>query len=728
MAGDVQSAVLTKRMKANKPKTAENNDLDRKVDTAKTASLETFREREEGTTLTSDQGIPIPHTDDSLHAGLRGSTLLEDFHFREKMTRFDHERIPERVVHARGAGFHGIFELSDPLTDLTVAKVLTDTSKPTPVFVRFSTVGGSRGSSDLARDVRGFAVKFYTDEGNWDLVGNNIPVFFIQDGIKFPDLIHAVKPEPQNEIPQAATAHDTFWDFISLVPEAAHMVMWIMSDRSLPRSLRTMEGFGVHSFRLVDKQGKTNLVKFHWKPAAGVHSVVWDEAQKISGKDPDFHRRDLWEAIERGDYPEWELGVQVIPEADVLKYGFDLLDATKLLPEELVPVRKIGKMTLNRNTDDYFAETEQVAFCTANLVPGIDVTEDPLLQARHFSYLDTQLTRLGGPNFAQIPINRPLAPVHNHQQDGFSNHSVKASSARYHPNSVGGGCPFLAGSLGTPTQGFVSAAVPVQGFKTRDRSETFDNHFSQARMFLHSMSVPERQHMVEALHFELGKVERKEIRARMVGLLERVDPQFAQEVAAGIGVTKSEQTPPVVAGKDAKPPIDRSPALSQANQPKGIKGRKVAVLVADGFAGADLAHLKTALEAQGATFDVVAADLNPKKPDHGAAVEPNKSFLTSASVFYDAVFVPGGAASVTALRKAGDPIHFVLEAFKHCKTIGGGAEGGDFVRDMVAMFGAAPDDTGIIVGPSNTQLADDFATAMAQHRHWDRATKDLAPA
>src|ERR1043165_2635832 len=412
----------------------------------KQEQLEDYRAFHDGTTLTTDQGVAIPHTDDSLRAGLRGPSLLEDFHLREKITRFDHERIPERVVHARGSAAHGFFRVYESLADLTCADFLCGPDVKTPVFVRFSTVVGSRGSADTVRDVRGFATKFYTSEGNFDLVGNNIPVFFIQDGIKFPDIVHAVKPEPANEIPQAQSAHDSFWDFVSLVPESAHMVMWVMSDRAIPRSFRMMEGFGVHTFRMIAANGTSRLVKFHWKPLLGAHSLVWDEAQKLAGKDPDFHRRDLWNAIETGAYPEFELGVQVMQEGDELKYGFDLLDATKLVPEELVPVRRIGKMVLDRNPQNFFAETEQIAFHLGNLVPGIEVTHDPLLQARLFSYLDTQLTRLGGPNFAEIPINRPLAAVANHQQDGFHRDTINTNNANYHPNSIGSGCPFLAGT------------------------------------------------------------------------------------------------------------------------------------------------------------------------------------------------------------------------------------------------------------------------------------------
>ncbi|MEO6208092.1 MAG: catalase, partial [Candidatus Limnocylindrales bacterium] len=443
-----------------------------------------------GTRLTTNQGVAISDDQNTLKAGDRGPSLLEDFHFREKITHFDHERIPERIVHARGAGAHGVFRVYESLERYTSAGFLTDPRRETPVFVRFSTVAGSRGSTDLARDVRGFAVKFYTEEGNFDLVGNNMPVFFIQDAIKFPDLIHAVKPEPHNEIPQAASAHDTFWDFISLMPESMHMVMWVMSDRAIPRSLRMMEGFGVHTFRLVDARGISRFVKFHWKPLLGVHSVAWDEAQQISGKDPDFHRRDLWEAIEGGDFPEWELGLQIVEEKDEFAFGFDLLDPTKLIPEELVPVQRVGRLTLNRNPDNFFAETEQVAMHIGNVVPGIDFSNDPLLQGRLFSYTDTQLIRLGGPNFHEIPINRPIAPAHNNQRDGHMRQDIDRGRVSYSPNSLGGDAPEqVAAAAG----GFVTVPEPTVGIKIRARGSSFFDHYSQARMFFLSQSQPERQ-------------------------------------------------------------------------------------------------------------------------------------------------------------------------------------------------------------------------------------------
>src|SRR5689334_3231750 len=495
---------------------------------AKIEDLAKNMEESAGEFLTSDQGIRINDNQNSLKAGNRGPSLLEDFLLREKITHFDHERIPERVVHARGSGAHGYFQVYESMAQYTKAGFLQDPSVRTPVFVRFSTVAGSRGSTDLARDVRGFAVKFYTQEGNFDLVGNNMPVFFIQDALKFPDVVHAVKPEPHNEIPQAASAHDTFWDFISLFPESMHMIMWLMSDRAIPRSFRMMEGFGVHTFRFINEAGKARFVKFHWKPLLGLHAVVWDEAQKISGKDPDFHRRDLWEAIENGDYPEWELGVQIVEEKDEHKFDFDLLDPTKLIPEELVPVQRIGKLTLNRNPDNFFAETEQVAFHIGNIVPGIDFTNDPLLQGRLFSYLDTQLTRLGGPNFHEIPINRPVVPIHNNNRDGHMRQTINKGQTSYDPNTIANGCPFQAKAA---EGGFTSYVERIDAKKIRARSASFFDHFSQATLFFNSMSQPEKNHIADALSFELGKVQTVAIRERMLITLSQVDKGLAAQVA-----------------------------------------------------------------------------------------------------------------------------------------------------------------------------------------------------
>lgn len=693
--------------------------------------LELFRQREPQPSYTTDQGIPISHTDDSLTAGPRGPTLLEDFHFREKITRFDHERIPERVVHARGAGAHGFFQLYESLEDVTAAEFLCDPSARTPVFVRFSTVVGSRGSSDLARDVRGFATKFYTTQGNFDLVGNNIPVFFIQDGIKFPDLIHAVKPEPHNEIPQAASAHDTFWDFVGLSPETLHMVMWVMSDRALPRSYRMMEGFGVHTFRLVNAAGRSVLCKFHWKPLLGAHSILWDEAQRISGKDPDFHRRDLWDAIEEGNFPEYELGLQIVDEDDELAFGFDLLDATKLLPEELVPVRRVGKLTLNRNPENFFAEVEQVAFCVGNIVPGIDFTNDPLMQARLFSYLDTQLTRLGGPNFAELPINRPIAPVRNHQQDGFHKSVIPTARALYHPNSVEGNQPRLAPSAG----GFQHFQQRLNGSKIRERNESFLDHFSQARMFLASQSPAERAHLINACRFELAQVQRLAVRERVVGLFQHIEPDFAAEVAVGIGVSIPAPvaviTRSAARAKDGATPVTASPALSLMNQPRpSIKTRKVALLAFPGLRRAEFDLVCGMLCGAGAKVEVVSIALGALLTDQDRPVEVCKTFLTTDSVLYDAVLVLGGTTG-KLLAQDDDALRFVRDAYRHAKPIGASNEG-------VALLDAAELPGVKVAGGSArnkvvesmgvvTALGDDltaFATSLVEairaHRHFER--------
>ncbi|MBA3257592.1 MAG: catalase, partial [Pyrinomonadaceae bacterium] len=593
--GKVKAQVKVPTADARQEQLVQNSPY--RANDAKIDELEKNAEDSAGEFLTTNHGVRINDNQNSLKAGDRGPTLLEDFILREKITHFDHERIPERVVHARGSAAHGYFQVYESMAQYTKAGFLQDPTVKTPVFVRFSTVAGSRGSSDLARDVRGFAVKFYTQEGNYDLVGNNIPIFFIQDAIKFPDLIHAVKPEPHNEIPQAASAHDTFWDFISLMPESMHMIMWVMSDRALPRSFRMMEGFGVHTFRFINDRGKARFVKFHWKPVLGLHQVVWDEAQKISGKDPDFHRRDLWEAIENGDFPEWEFGVQIVEEKDEHSFDFDLLDPTKIIPEEIVPVRRIGKMTLNRNPDNFFAETEQVAFHTGHVVPGIDFTNDPLLQGRLFSYLDTQLLRLGGPNFHEIPINRPVAPVHNNQRDGFMRQTINKGQSAHDPNTTRGGCPFQAGA---DMAGFTSFTERIDAQKIRARSASFFDHFSQATLFYNSQSEPEKNHIVNAFRFELGKVETKPIRERMLALIAQVDKALANQVAEGLGLKvpskldkplnmsiPADGDPRKFQPKRVSQGIENSPALSMVNNPNfpkdTIKTRKIAFLVADGF-------------------------------------------------------------------------------------------------------------------------------------------------
>ena len=713
----------------------------------KVADLQQNIEDSNGEFLTTNQGIKINDDQNSLKAGERGPSLLEDFILREKITHFDHERIPERVVHARGSAAHGVFKLNEDLSEFTKAGFLTDTSRETPVFVRFSTVAGSRGSSDLARDVRGFAVKFYTEEGNFDLVGNNMPVFFIQDAIKFPDLIHAVKPEPHNEIPQAASAHDTFWDYISNTPESAHMIMWVMSDRALPRSYRMMEGFGVHTFRFVNAENKSCFVKFHWKPLLGVHSVAWDEAQNISGKDPDYHRRDLWESIENGDFPQWEFGVQIVPEEDEHKYEFDLVDPTKLIPEELVPVRRIGTLTLNRNPDNFFAETEQVAFHIGHVVPGIDFTNDPLLQGRLFSYTDTQLIRLGGPNFHEIPINRPIAPVHNNQRDGHMRQAINKGKTAHSPNGMAGGCPFQAGMM---QGGFTSYPERIEASKVRGRSASFVDHFSQAKLFFNSQSEPEKEHIRHALSFELGKVELTSIRERMLYFLVQIDEGLAAAVAYNIGlhVPKALETPlNQTVPADADPEqyrsvvkegsLDKSTALSMvvSSTKSSIQTRKIAILAADGVSEESINAMKDALKQQGASCDVIAPKLGFIIAENDASIEAAKSFLTTASVFYDAVYVPGGTNSIATLEAEPDAIHFLNEAFKHCKAIAADTDALQVLK--ATYFGRKlPEDNsdetvlteGIIIGSDISKLSKRFIKAIAQHRFWDREKPRKVPA
>ena len=684
--------------------------------------------------LSTNQGLLINDNNNSLKAGERGATLLEDFILREKITHFDHERIPERIVHARGSAAHGVFKLYKSLSKYTKAGFLNDVDRETPVFVRFSTVAGSRGSTDLARDVRGFSVKFYTEEGIYDLVGNNMPVFFIQDAMKFPDLIHAVKPEPHNEMPQAASAHDTFWDFISLMPESMHMIMWAMSDRAIPRSLRMMEGFGVHTFRFINNKDKSCFVKFHWKPLLGVHSVCWDEAQKISGKDPDFHRRDLWEAIDKGNFPEWEFGVQIIPEEDEHKYPFDLLDPTKLIPEEMVPVIRVGKMTLNRNPDNFFAETEQVAFHPGHLVPGIDFSNDPLLQGRLFSYTDTQLSRLGSPNFHEIPINRSISPIHNNQRDGHMRQTVNADTTNYHPNSISGGCPFQAKKT---EGGFVSFTEKIDAVKIRNRSKSFSDHFSQATLFFDSQSPAEQQHLIDALTFELGKILRPHIRDRMLGLLTQVHKSLAANVADGLGlpVPKGPQLP-INHGVPAdaepkqyepvkvKPVIEKSAALSMDTTVKNtIKTRQVAFLIANGVDDLSINKMKAALEKEGATVKMIAPKPNGIKTMKGKAVAVDGSFLTESSVCYDAIFIPSGRKSVSALSKEADAIHFVNEAYKHCKAIATEGEGIAFLEKTYAGNENSTD-RGVLINKNPAG----FIKAIAKHRFWEREKERKIPA
>jgi len=696
--------------------------------------------------MTTNHGLKINDDQNSLKAGERGATLLEDFILREKITHFDHERIPERIVHARGSAAHGVFKLYESQSEFTKANFLNDTETETPVFVRFSTVAGSRGSTDLARDVRGFAVKFYTQEGNFDLVGNNMPVFFIQDAIKFPDLIHAVKPEPDNEIPQAASAHDTFWDFISLMPESAHMIMWAMSDRALPRSYRMMEGFGVHTFRFVNAAGESNFVKFHWKPLLGVHSVAWDEAQNISGKDPDFHRRDLWDAIESGAFPEWELGVQIVPESDEFKFEFDLLDPTKLIPEELVPVQRIGKMTLNRNPDNFFAETEQVAFHVGHVVPGIDFTNDPLLQGRLFSYTDTQLIRLGGPNFHEIPINRPVVPVHNNQRDGHMRQTINAGKVSYSPNSLGNNYPAQATAA---EGGFTSYAERIDARKVRARSKSFLDHFSQARLFFNSQSDPEKNHIVDALTFELGKVKTIEIRVRMLGILSKIDDSLASQVAYGLGLSVPQEPeqpinksipadgdPADYESIDVEGSLIKSEALSMAATVKDtIVSRKIAFLAADGVDEKSLTEVKNALEAAGAIVEIIGPRLGELIAVDNSKIPVDQSFLTAASVLFDAVYVPGGTNSVASVEADADAVHFLNEAFKHCKAIAADEQALQVI-EATYFSKKLPDDfsdetvlkEGLIISSDPAKLAKQFISAIAQHRFWEREKPRKIPA
>ncbi|GAA0274507.1 catalase [Actinomadura nitritigenes] len=672
--------------------------------------------------LTTDQGVRVDDTDNSLTVGERGPSLLEDFHLREKITHFDHERIPERVVHARGSGAYGRFTLTESLAEYTTADFLCDTSLTTPVFVRFSTVAGSRGSADTVRDVRGFATKFYTNQGNFDLVGNNMPVFFIQDGIKFPDFVHAVKPEPPNEIPQASSAHDTLWDFVQLQPETMHMMMWLMSDRALPRSYAMMQGFGVHTFRLVNAEGRGTFVKFHWRPKLGTHSLAWDETQKIAGKDPDFNRRDLWDRIDDGDFPEYELGVQLVPEEDEHRFGFDLLDPTKIIPEEEVPVRPVGRMVLDRNPDNFFAETEQVAFHIGNVVPGIDFTNDPLLQARLFSYLDTQLIRLGGPNFPQIPVNQPVADVRNHQRDGYHQMKLHQGQASYHKNSLGGGCPAVGGP-----GSFTHYQERVDGEKIRKRSESFKDHYSQATLFWNSMSDWEKDHIVGAFRFELGKCDHKHIREGVVAQLNHVDHDLAVRVAEGVGVEPPADAPIANHGRT-------SPALSQDNAPAGpVRGRKVAILVADGVDSAAVGAVGDALAEAGAVCEVLAARDGHVQAANGAQVSVTRAMPTVASVLYDAVLVPGGEASVRTLAQDGDAVHFVAEAFVHCKAIGALDEGVALleragITGVKTSEDGTVEDFGVVTGRGP---GGDFSAALIEaigkHRHW-RRQKDHVPA
>jgi len=703
---------------------------------AVSGDLERVRVNSDGQQLTTNQGVPVSDNQNSLKAGLRGPTLLEDFVLREKITHFDHERIPERIVHARGSGAHGFFECYEALSEITKASVFGEEGKITPVFVRFSTVAGERGSADTARDVRGFAVKFYTDAGNWDLVGNNIPVFFIQDAMKFPDLIHSVKPEPNNGIPQAASAHDTFWDFVSLMPESTHMLMWVMSDRAIPRSLRTMEGFGVHTFRLVNEAGESVFCKFHWKPLLGTHSLVWDEAVKIAGADPDFHRRDLWEAIESGHYPEWELGLQLFTEREAEKYSFDVLDATKLIPEELVAVRPVGRMVLNRNPDNFFAETEQVAFCTANVVPGIDFSNDPLLQGRHHSYLDTQLSRLGGPNFHELPINAPLAPVHNGQRDGIHRQAIPRGRVAYEPNSLGGGCPFQAGMKGFTS--FPNAIRPDNEpvDKLRGKPEKFAEHYAQATLFLDSQTPVEQAHIAAAFRFELSKVTVPAIRRRMVSSLRNVSEALAAEVAAGLGLELPEAMPRAT-DTATRVEVKRSPSLSLTARPGdgGVATRKVAILIDAGVNAAAVNALAQQLQAEGAVTRFLGQFLGSVEGADGARIELDATLENSPAVLFDGVILPDGknphGADTDDAPVASEAVlDFVRDQYRHCKTLLAQGRGARVLEEagIAQTLANGERDPGVIVvdGDGDGDGGDRFIAALGKHRHWER-DQDRAP-
>jgi len=689
-------------------------------------SLDRVRVDSAGQRLTTNQGVAVADNQNSLKYGVRGPALLEDFILREKITHFDHERIPERIVHARGSAAHGYFECFEPLTQLTKAAPFKEAGKRTPVFVRFSTVAGERGSKDTARDVRGFAVKFYTDEGNWDLVGNNMPVFFIQDAMKFPDLVHAVKPEPHHQMPQAASAHDTFWDFVSLMPESTHMLMWLMSDRAIPRSYATMQGFGVHTFRLVNDAGESVFVKFHWNPKYGTHSLCWDEAVKISGADPDYHRRDLWERIESGAYPEWELGVQTFTEEDAGRFSFDILDATKIVPEELVPIRPVGRMVLDRNPDNFFAETEQVAFCTAHIIPGIDFSNDPLLAGRIHSYVDTQITRLGGPNFHEIPINAPIAPVHNNQRDGMHRQAIPRGRVAYEPNSLAGGCPFQAGAA----QGFTSVAASLrsreeQG-KIRAKPELFAEHYHQARLFFDSQTAPEQAHIAAAFRFELSKVTVPAIRRRVVSMLRNASEDLAAQVAEGLNMAPLPDAMPLALAMDVTPEVSRSPALSLMARPGdgSIKGRKIAILVADGAIGQSAADLHAALFAAGAVPRFVAPRIGDVATEDGVAIEADASLENEPGFLFDALVLPDGAGAVVSLAADGHTFETIRDQYRHCKTMLALGTGVDLLElaGIPATLPDGSDDPGVILSDGSGAGTAAFIEQVARHRHPARET------
>jgi catalase len=662
--------------------------------------------------LTTQQGAPVADDQNTLRAGERGPGLLEDSHFREKIFHFDHERIPERVVHARGFGVHGYFENYEPLTEITRASLFAQAGKRTEAFVRFSTVAGNKGSGDLARDVRGFAVKLYTDEGNWDLVGNNIPVFFIQDAIKFPDVIHAAKQEPDRGFPQAQTAHDNFWDFASLMPESTHMLMWIMSDRAIPRAFRFMEGFGVHTFRLVNAAGDSTFVKFHWKPAQGLQSVVWNEAVKINGADPDFHRRDMWDAIQRGDYPSWELGLQLFDDDFADRFDFDILDPTKIIPEELVPVRRVGRLVLDRAVDNFFAETEQVAFCTQNIVPGIDFTNDPLLQGRNFSYLDTQLKRLGSPNFTFLPVNAPRCPFATFQQDGHMAMANPASRANYEPNSWD---PAEGGPRESSERGFSSYPSQEAGPKRRLRPDSFADHYSQARQFYLSQTQVEQQHIAEAFTFELSKCQSPEIRNRMVASLRNVHDELARRIADGLGMERLPD--PLPAAREPRTDLPASPALSiLRNGPGSFAGHKIGVLVTNGTDADVLSGLQAAAEQEHVLVEYVAPAVGGVAANDGSPLDVSQQLDGGPSVLYDAVVLAPSAKEADSLARHPTARDFVADAYAHCKFVGHTASAGPLLTS--AGVDGELDDGFMSVTGENAQ---EFVARCGQLRYWERA-------
>jgi catalase len=696
--------------KAKKSEVAGADTSDKQNTNAKLQQLDEFRRDATGEALTTNHGVKIANNQNSLRAGLRGSTLIEDFILREKITHFDHERIPERIVHARGVGAHGYFQAYAGNEKYTKAAFLTDPNVETPVFVRFSTVQGPRGSADTVRDIRGFAIKFYTQEGNYDMVCNNAPVFFVQDGIKFPDFVHAVKPEPPTEIPTGASAHDTFWDFVSLVPESAHTVMWAMSDRAIPRNLRSMQGFGVHTFRMINAEGKAIFVKFHWTPKQGMAQLVWDEAQKIAGKDPDFHRRDLYDAINSGNYPEWELGIQIVEEEDEMKFDFDLLDPTKIIPEELVPVTPIGKMVLNRNVDNFFDETEQIAFCPGHIVPGIDFSNDPLLQARLFSYTDTQLSRLGGPNFHQLPINRAVCPFHNNQRDGMHQSFVHRGAASYEPDSVDNNWP-----VETPAAahggGFESYQERVDGRKIRDRSESFGDHFSQARLYYQSLAPYEQKHVVDAYTFELSKVQRLHIREREVKeILANIDLDLAQKVGKNLGIEVPDT------GKSFKnSSVEKSAKLSfEAFVPEDIKARKIAVLVHDKVNEANVAAILAWAQAESAVAHILTPTPAPVLGNAQSPLPSNGMQKGEPSVMYDAVVIVDGD-NYDAVKADGVATHYILEAYKHLKPIVFLGDKKTLVEDLRLVM-----DKGTVVTEDFNSVSTEFKDLIRAHRVWER--------